>query len=83
MAVRVTYSPEYRRVRERLSPATRMAVGIAEDEIASDPELGHDRRESGGSIFDYSAQETLIQYRRLHDGAVEFERLIDLRDPDL
>ena len=80
MPARVVYSPSYRSARETLSRATRLALDIAEEEIARDPTPGHHRRElSDGAVVDYSAEDILIRYRRLGDDVVEFERVIDLR----
>jgi hypothetical protein len=42
-----------------------------------------DRRERpDGSIWDYSAEDIYVVYRRVSENLVEFERLIDLRAPD-
>jgi len=80
MPVRVVYSPTYQTTRAGLSRATRLALDIAEREIANDPSPGHHRRElSDGAIVDYSAEDILIRYRRLAEDVVEFERVLDLR----
>lgn len=80
MPARVVYSPTYLAARRALSRATRLALEIAEQEIATDPTPGHHRRElSDGAIVDYSAEELLIRYRRLADDVVAFERVLDLR----
>jgi hypothetical protein len=80
--MRVVYSPQYRFVRESLSPATRLALDFAEDEIANDPSPRHRRRElEDGTVVDFSVEDVVIQYRRLSDEVVEFERVIDLRAP--
>lgn len=80
MPARVVYSPIYRSARETLSRATRLALDIAEGEIARDPSPGHHRRElADGAIVDYSAEDLLIRYRRIGDDVVEFERVLDFR----
>jgi DNA-binding transcriptional ArsR family regulator len=78
--MRVVYSPLYQSVRESLSPATRLALDFAEEEIASDPSLRHHRRETrDGAVVDYSVEDVWIRYRLVTGEVVEFERLIDLR----
>ena len=83
MPIRVVYSPLYRSVRQRLSRATQLALDFAEEEIATDPNPGHHRRETAdGAIVDYKVQDVWIRFRRLPDETVEFERVIDLRSQD-
>lgn len=83
MPARVVYSLRYQSTREALSRATRLALDIAEEEIAKDPSPGHHRRElSDGAVVDYSVEDLLIRYRRLSDDVVEFERFLDLRSLD-
>jgi len=86
MPVRVRYSREYMRVREKLDPLAVLALEIVEDEIARDPGIGHHRRQiRDGAIFDYSGGEgdILVRYRRISPEVVEFEKVKDLRNPDL
>jgi hypothetical protein len=83
MPVQVHYSDQYNRVRATFTRATRLAIEFVEDEIARDPSLGPHRRERpDGSIWDYSAEDIYVVYRRVSENLVEFERLIDLRAPD-
>lgn len=80
MPARVVYSPSYQSSRQTMSRATRLALDIAEEEIAKDPSPGHHRRElSDGAIVDYSADDLLIRYRHLSDDVILFERVLDLR----
>lgn len=80
----VSYSQEYDRVRKRLTPGERILVGEAEDRISQNP--SPDRRgrfEVDTFVYDSAAEDFLIEYRVLSDGVVSFDRLIDLRNPDL
>lgn len=80
----VKYSPEYDRVRARLSLAERMLVGEAEDKIAANPDTKPDGRfEDDGYAYSSEAEDFLIEYRLLSSGWILFERLIDLRNPEL
>jgi hypothetical protein len=79
----VSYSTEYDRVREKLTPGERLLVGEAEDRIAEnpDPRLAG-RFEDHGYTYETQPQDFLIEYRILA-GVVVFERLIDLRNRTL
>ena len=80
----VDYSLEYDRVRERLTPGERTMVGLIEDEIAKNPDPRLPGRfEDQGYIYDTKPGEFMIEYRILDNGWVYFERLLDLRNPDL
>lgn len=86
MPVRVRYAQEYLRVREKLDRLAILALEIVEDEIARDPDVGHHRRQiRDGAVFDYSAGEgdILVRYRRIGPNLVEFEKVKDLRNPDI
>lgn len=79
----VSYSPEYDRVRRRLSPGERLLLGMIEDEIARDPDPQlRGRFEDRGYVYETQPEDFLVEYRLLESGWISFERLIDLRDPD-
>ena len=78
----VSYSREYERVRQMLSPGERLILGEAENMIADDPDPKlRGRFEDRGYCYDSRAEDFLVEYRVLDHGAVAFERLIDLRNP--
>jgi len=80
----VSYSQEYNRVREQLSQGERLLLGVVKDEIAANPDPGlKGRFEDRGFIYETQPEDFLIEYRILDHGAVSFDRLIDLRNPDL
>lgn len=86
MPVRVTYSLEYLRVRNRLDSLAVRALEGVEDAIAFDPAVGPNRQQiRDGAIFDYDGLQgdLIVRYRRLSAQVVEFEALKDLRNPDL
>lgn len=80
----VSYSDEYDRVRRQLTLGERTLVGETEDRIAAnpDPKL-RGRFEADGFTYDSSAEDFLVEYLVRSSGWVSFERLIDLRKPDL
>lgn len=85
MRVRVTYSLEYRSVRDRLDSLARRALEEVEDAIADDPEVGPHRQRIGDWIFDYHGLkgDLIVRYRWLNPEAIEFSGLKDMRNPDL
>lgn len=85
MPVRVIYSAEYLRVRNRLDSLAVRALEEVEDAIAFDPAVGRNRQQiSDGAIFDYHGLQgdLIVRYRLLNPAVVEFEALKDLRNPD-
>ena len=84
MPIPVSYSREYDRVRQKLTPGERLIVGEADDQIANNPDptlVG--RFEDRGYFYDTRAEDFLIEYRIFDYGVAFFDRLIDLRRPDL
>ena len=80
----VSYSKEYDRVRMQLTPGEKILVGEAEDRIANDPTPTLPGRfEDHGYIYETAAQDFVIEYLTQVSGWISFERLIDLRNPDL
>ena len=86
MPVRVVYAREYLRVRDQLDSLAVRALEEVENEIALDPAIGSHRQQiRDGAIFDYHGLQgdLIVRYRNLTTEVVEFERLKDLRNPDL
>ena len=84
MPLPVSYSREYDRVRRKLTPGERLIVAEAEDQIAANPDPSlRGRFEDRGYCYDSRAEDFLIEYRLRDQEGASFERLIDLRHPDL
>lgn len=84
MPHRVSYSDEYDRVREQITPGENWLIAEAEDQIAANPSPKlRGRFEDAGYIYDTSAEDFMIEYHLLENGWISFDRLIDLRKPDL
>ena len=79
MPVSLIESPIYQAQKASLTRASRLVVRLVESDIAQDPSLDSRRRETEeGTIVDQSADDLLIEYRRLDD-AVLLLRVFDLR----